>query len=290
MSARVIAITSNQPRAGKTHFTAALARWLARHGHSVEVLHLGALSPARMAASDGAVISRNAAILAEAATVATGARHEDPAALSSLAAVAEYVLVECGGPACEEAVETLHLTGLEGAYRLEGYGKLPAWRGAPIVPETPADVAAMEPFRVGGWPRVGVVTLPYLSNFADFRIIRGAEWITAPAPGKFGVIFLPATSDPLSDQAWLETQGLSGWLTAQKDLGCRLVSVGWNVPGAETIEPSGLCDHTLVSRLLGRRMDPPLPDEETYEQLASWLASWARFPSLVQRLESLVVK
>lgn len=291
MSARLISIASHDPRSGKTHFTAALARWLSSHGHSVEVLHLGGQSTARIPASDGSLISSSAVILAEAAQVASGGRHEDPAALPRLAANAEFVLIESvAGRPGPVASLTLQLTRGEGFYRLEAFGKLPAWNGPPLVPETPPDVAAMEPFRVGGWPRVGVVALPYLANFPDFRILRGAEWFTAPPPGNFAAVFLPATSDPVSDQSWLDRQALRPWLAEQSQRGCRVISLGWKAPGAELMEIADFADHAAVSRLLGRRVEPPLPDEETYDRLAAWLGAWSRFKSLVQRIESLVVK
>jgi hypothetical protein len=290
MSARWIAITGKQPRCGKTHFTSALARWLVRHGHAVEVLHLGGPSLARVVAADGSTISRPAAILAEAALVESGGRHEDARSLEALSAASEFVLIESSGEGPSNAALTLQLSLAEGGYRLEGYGKLPAWNGPPIVPETPPDVAEMDAWRVGGWPRVGVVSLLNLSNFSDFQILRGAEWVTAPAPGKFAVLFLPETADPIGDQAWLERQALSAWLRNQQEDGCRLVSVGWKAPGAEVIESGDLRDHVFASRLIGRRLDPPLPAEETFDRLSAWLGAWSRHKSLIDKLEAVVVK
>lgn len=290
MSASLIVVTSQQPRCGKTHFTAALARWLACHGHSVEVLHRGGPSLARVVVADGSAISRPAAILAEAALVEPGMRHEDASSIEELRAKAEFLLIEGSREDGREGAETLELSRVEGGYRLEGYGKLPAWTGPAVVPETPDDVAAMEPWRVGSWPRVGVVSLPHLSNFSDFQILRGAEWITLPAPGRFAVLFLPQTSDPGVDEAWLEQQGLAAWLKSQQEDGCRVVSVGWKAPGAEVIECGDLTDHVFASRLIGRRFDPPMPGEEIFDRLASWLGAWSRRKSLIERLERLVVK
>ncbi len=151
-----------------------MTRWMARQGHSVEILHLGDPGLARVVASDGAILSRPAALLAEAALVESGARHEDRSALARLSASAEFVIIESSGTdSYDPAAHQLRLSGGEGVFKLEGYGKLPAWKGPPIVPEVPSDVAGMEPWRVGGWPRVGVITLPHLSNFSDFQIIRG---------------------------------------------------------------------------------------------------------------------
>jgi hypothetical protein len=290
MSARLIAITSPKPHSGKTHLTAALARWLSSHGHSVEILHLGAASPGRVAASDGALISRNAALLAEAAQVSSGARHEDPAALPSLAVAVEFLLIETAQAPPADVDLTLQLLDTEGSFKLDGFGKLPAWNAPPVVPRTPPDVAAMEAWRVGGWPRTGIVTLPHLANFSDFRIFRGAEWMTAPLPGRFGIIFIPSSTDPGSDSKWMEQQGLSAWLASQSGEGCRVLATGWRAPGAEIIEAEDLRDPASASRLVGRRLDPLLPDEETYDRLASWLASWTRFSALIQRIEALVVK
>lgn len=290
MSACRIVITGAQPGCGKTHFGAALGRWLARRGLRVEVLHLGARSVYRVVASDGAVISRPAAILAEAALVEPGARHEDASRLEELSQSADVVLIEsCGAVAANPAVE-LKLEAGEGFFILDGYGKLPEWEGPPISPATPDDVAAMEPWRIGGWPRVGVITLPNLSNFSDLRILRGAEWIVVPPPGRLAVIFLPATADAAADQEWLEAQGLTGWLEQQCEQGCRLVSIGWKYRTAEAIETGELLDHVIASRLIGRRLDPPMPSEETLERLGDWIGSWPQWKSLVERLEARVVK
>ena len=290
MSARIVVISSSEPRAGKTHLAAALARWLSTAGHAVEVLHLGRAGEAKVAASDGAVISRNAAILAEAAGVASGARHEKPEALGELAAAAEFVLVESAGPGPDGAHASIQLQRAEGAYRIDGFGKLPSWSGPAIVPDTPPDVAAMEPFRVGGWPRIGVVTLPHLDNFSDFRLLRGAEWLTAPAPGRFAAVFLPATSDPPADTVWMENQGLAEWLAQQREQGCRVIATGWKAHGSEVIEAADFQNPATVSRLLGRRVDAPLPDEQVYDRLAGWLASWSRFKALIQRVGGMVVQ
>ncbi len=286
MSARLISITSQHPRAGKTHFAAALARWLSSHGRSVEILHLGGGSASQLPAFDGSLISRSAVILAEASQVASGRRHEDPDALPQLAAAAEFVLIESAALPPPASSLTLQLSRGDGFHRLEDFGRLPSWSGPPLVPETPSDVAAMEPFRIGGWPRVGVVTLPYLANFSDFRILRGAEWFTVPPPGQFSAVFLPATSDPVSDQSWLDRQALLPWLAEQRRQGCRVISLGWKAPGAELMEIADFADHAKISRLVGRRLEPPLPEDQTYDRLAAWLGAWSRFKSLVQRIES----
>lgn len=290
MSARRILVTGTHPHCGKTHLTAALARWLARHGYGVQILHLGSPSPFRVVASDGAVISRTTAILAEAALREPESSHEDPSRLDYLAESAEFLLIESSGEVLPEASATLQLTESEGSYRIEGFGRLPLWRGPALVPSTPADVAAMQPWRVGGWPRVGVVTLPHLSNFSDFQILRGAEWIVVPPPGKLAVIFLPATADPAGDQSWLEAQGLAQWLDQQRQQGCRLVSIGWKFPSAEIIETGDLGDHVIASRLIGCRVDPPLPSGDLLERLGDWFGAWPRSKSLIDRLEARVVK
>jgi len=291
MSARLISITSASPRSGKTHLAASIARWLALHGHAVEVLHLGTPGLARVVATDGSILSRPAAVLAEAALVESGSRHEDRSALAGLSAASEYLIIEsAGAELIHRRAEVLRLSSADGAFKLEGYGKLPTWNGPPIVPDVPVDVAAMEAWRVGGWPRVGVLTLPNLSNFGDFQIVRGAEWITSPPVGRFAVLFLPATSDPIADKAWLDSQALTPWLVQQRQEGCHVVSIGWNWPGATVIEPGDLPDAVVASRLIGRRLDPPLPAGETLDRLAGWLASWSRWNSLLERLHAGVVK
>jgi hypothetical protein len=87
----------------------------------------------------------------------------------------------------------------------------------------------------------------------------------------------------------MKEMGLDAWLERQRGFGSRLVVTGWDFQHAERHEPGDLTDHVILSRILGRRVPPPLPSEETLDQLADWAAGrpelaavWERLPAAQQ--------
>jgi len=50
------------------------------------------------------------------------------------------------------------------------------------------------------------------------------------------------------------------------------------------LEPGELADYRVLSRVLGRRMAAPLPEEETLERLGEWAGRWRGMAELVTRL------
>jgi hypothetical protein len=265
MPCQAIVMTSAQARAGKTTLAAGLARWLHLHGRTVLPLHCP--RPA-----DGQA-PRAAAILAAACGVQFEPEFEDGLKrLDTLSRRAEYVVVELaagaqwpGGP---EAVLVER-----GAARLARSGRPLGFFPAPpaelFLPES-EELAVLPPYGPGVGRRTGVVSLPHLEDFPDFALLRGMEWMTSPAPGRFGLVILPRTSAPDLDQAWMNGQGLSSWLDRQKAQGCRVVCIGGWSPQAEPLAPGALRDYRTVSLLQGFRLPPPLPPEEDLDRLAGW--------------------
>ncbi|MBI5084208.1 MAG: hypothetical protein HZB13_06380 [Acidobacteria bacterium] len=274
MSSKIITITSAEPGSGKTHVAAALSRWLYRHGYQVAPMHLGPQNGDPVACPEGGTVSRAAALLAEACGLAPAVEYEAGLeGLKELQAKSDWVVVEAPAGASDSGVG-----GQRRAGRIEigGLGELPQFEPY-LMPSHGAETAALPLWTLLSGPRVGVVSLPHIDNFKDYSLIRGAEWLAGPGVGRFGVLLLPATSAEESDRAWLQDTGLERFLLDQTAAGARLVSSGMNLAGAERFAPGALSDFRVVSAVLGRRMPPPLPDEETLDRLAEWLQDWPAF-------------
>jgi hypothetical protein len=273
MPAHVIPIASARRFAGKTTLAAALARWLHLHSRSVLPLHCSAAAGDAVPCPGGGTVSRAAAILAEACGV-----HPEPEfevglpALEALSRRAEFVIVELMAgaewPAGPEAVFVER-----GAVRMarsrRNLGFFPAPPSELFLPESEA-LAALPPYRPGAGRRTGVVSLPHLEGFPEFALLRGMEWMTAPLPGRFGLIIVPGSSSPGFDGDWMIQQGLSPWIERQKEEGCRVVCVGGWFAGSEYLQPGALLDYRVVSELQGFRLPQPLPAEEELDHLAGW--------------------
>jgi cobyric acid synthase len=280
MSAPVVVITSYQPRAGKTHFAAGLAGWLARSGLRVAPLHLSSRDGDCAPGPGGEAVCRAAAVLAE----ACGLRPEpefDSCWDTLERLCAEYDVVVVESPEAPGSMPFLNLCRTAAGISVDGLGSLPLFT-PDLMPAAEPELAALPAWRLGQGPRVGVVSLPHITNFPDFRLFVGSEWLAQPAAGRFDLLFFPATSNPDSDAEWLRETGLDVWLAAQRDAGARLLGCGWCPLGATALEPGAPADYRAASRLLGRRLSAPLPDEATLERLADWvgalpgLAAWVR--------------
>lgn len=275
MSAQTIVITSASPGSGKTHVAVALARWLHRHGYHVAPLHLGRRTGDPVACPEGGTVSRAAALLAEACGLAPAVEYEaGMERLGELQARSDWVVVEAPAGSSTAA---LRVKRTPGGIEIGGLGELLLFEPG-LMPAHDEATAALPLWTLAAGPRVGVVSLPHIANFGDYGLVRGAEWLAGPGVGRFGVLFLPATSAEESDRAWLRETGLDRYLADQKAAGARLVSSGMSLEGAERFEPGALSDFRVVSAVLGRRVPPPLPDEETLDRLAEWLHGWAAFP------------
>jgi len=274
MSAKVLVVTSETAQAGKTHVAAGLARWLTSRGYHVAPLHLSSRAGDNIQCPEGGAVSRAAALLAEACGLSPATWVDsDWSELDSLRTMADVVVVEAPAPVAPIAEFALLPVRRSGTgIAIAASAPLPLFQPG-LMPPPDAHLAHLPPWRLGGGPRTGIVSLPHISNFGEFQLVRGAEWLTVPAPGRFDVIFIPATSNELSDAVWLAEAGLDVWLTAQHLAGAKLIASGWRPAGAE--EASGnLLDPRVLSVILGRRIPPPLPDEETLNRLGDWFGHW----------------
>lgn len=140
----------------------------------------------------------------------------------------------------------------------------------PLLPEYPPQVAVLPLYRVGV-PRYGVVSLPHLVHFSDYAMLRAAEWVAAPMPGRFDALFFPLSSNPASDREWLALQGLDEWLFTQRAMGCVLYSTGEPVTAhTRNLPRETLLSGEELSAFLGVRFPPPMPQDEVLETLADW--------------------
>ncbi len=89
-------------------------------------------------------------------------------------------------------------------------------------------------------PRVGIVRLPHISNFTDFRLLAPfAEWIARPPQGQFHCVILPGTKNTIGDLAWLRGVGLDDWIAQQSRSGAMIIGVcgGYQVLGESIEDP-----------------------------------------------------
>lgn len=258
---------------GLSLVTAAVCRSLHLHGFRVAPLYLGPPAAQTFPCPEGGKVTRPAAILAEACGILPEARFEGVAPSEFgrdfdwlVVQTAEFnqpldhcrrLAVSKDGPGYLVTGDDFHL-------------KLPAPPAVALSPEVLPEVEALPPYRPGT-PRIGVVSLPHITNFDDFLKVPGAEWIAFPLPGKLDVIFFPGTSDLASDNEWLSLQGLDNWLTLQRAMGCRMVTTGYPQPGAQArLKPGDLQDPNHLSLALGAKVQAPLPDESSLDLLAGW--------------------
>lgn len=154
-----------------------------------------------------------------------------------------------------------------------------------LLPVMPPAVAALPEYRVGV-PRYGVISLPHIVHFSDYALLRAAEWVAQPLPGRFDALFFPMTSNVASDREWLSLQGLDDWLFTQRAMGCKLYTTGEAVaPHTEDLPRETLLSSEALSLRLGVRLPAPLPPDEVLEALADWWDGSAAAAALTEWLD-----
>ncbi len=275
MPAKVIIVSSALPGAGKTHFAAGLTCWLRQEGHHSAPLHLSGPAGDAVPCPEGGAISRAATLLSEAAGLMPEMIYESGwGALAELRQRFDTVVVEtaAGSPVPAEW-HTVRLSRSEGRIRPGGLASLPEFQ-PDLMPGYGTELEALPAWRLADGPRCGVITLPHMDNFSDYQLLRGSEWLTAPAVGRFANLFLPATANVASDLEWLAETGLAAWISAQRAAGARLSVCGWDYEGATHCERGDPLDFRFLSAFLRRRISPPLPDEQMHGRLAEWFGRW----------------
>jgi hypothetical protein len=268
-----VVLTGSYSDPGLSLIAAAVCRSLHLHGFRVAPLYLGPPATQTFPCPEGGTVSRPAAILAEACGILPEARFEgmNPSEfgrdfdwLVIQAAQFDQPLDHCRRLSVSNDGPGYLVTGDD--FNL----KLPAPPPVTLSPETLPEVEALPPYRPG-LPRIGVVSLPHITNFDDFLKVPGAEWIAFPLPGRLDVIFYPDTSHLDSDNEWLGIQGLDNWLTLQRAMGCRMVTTGYPLPGARArLTPGDIKDSNTLSLALGAKVQTPLPGETGLDLLAQW--------------------
>lgn len=255
-----------------------LCRSLHRRGWRVAPLMPAGASTASDGRAPLGGVSRLTAMLSEASGV-----HPEPAfevspgkveaALEALSHFDFVIAFEPSGrTACQRLLVENQGTGLRLLFG-EADFELPEPPALDVFPRWDEELARLPAYRPGR-PRVGIVSLPALENFAAYTGIPGAEWIAGVLPGSFDAILLPESGDSGLAVAWLAETGLSDWLMTQKLTGCRLIGFGDTYGGIARLEEAGAAaDYRRLSKLLEARMPVPLPGEDEFDLLGDY---WER--------------
>lgn len=270
-----VAVASVRAGAGKTHVACALSRWLLGQGVQPVPLQLSTRAGLRVSCPGGIRLWRPTAMLAEACRLEADPLFESGwDRLEELGRLGDVVVVEAGmDEARASGLPVVEVERGTGGLRLNGV-EVPLSSDV-LTPEPLPEMEGLPEWEPATAPRTGVISLPHLADFSDLALMRGAEWLTAAGIGQFDFLVAPATTNAVLDAQWLHETGLQPWLEQQAAQGAMVVSCGWDVPGARRVEREDLTDYRRLSLLLGRRLAPPLPPDETYERLARWIAPWA---------------
>ena len=101
--------------------------------------------------------------------------------------------------------------------------------------------------------RIAIVHFPSISNATDFRLLRWAEWIDAPAAGKCDFVILPGSKHTLADLAWLRERRLDSWVCDQHARGATVIGIcgGFQMLGESIADPEGVESAETSARGLG---------------------------------------
>jgi adenosylcobyric acid synthase len=101
--------------------------------------------------------------------------------------------------------------------------------------------------------RIAIVHFPSISNATDFRLLRWAEWIDAPASGKFDFVILPGSKQTLADLAWLRERRLDSWILDQHSQGSTVIGIcgGFQMLGESIADPESVESPHTAARGLG---------------------------------------
>lgn len=87
--------------------------------------------------------------------------------------------------------------------------------------------------------RAAIVRFPRISNTTDFRLLKGAAWLTAPPNEHFDFIFLPGSKNTIADLEWLKAQGLAAWILDEHERGAKVIGIcgGFQMLGETIRDP-----------------------------------------------------
>ncbi len=107
----------------------------------------------------------------------------------------------------------------------------------------PEDGVSIEDARPASSADVGLIRLPHISKFTDFRLLApSAEWLTRPIDKPFKVIVLPGTKNTVGDLEWLRSVVLADWILDRARAGTTIIGVcgGYQMLGESVDEAPGL--------------------------------------------------
>jgi adenosylcobyric acid synthase len=123
---------------------------------------------------------------------------------------------------------------------------------------------------------IAAIHFPRISNFTDFRLLSGLDWITTPNRTLYSCVILPGTKNTIGDLQWMRDRGLDEWVLKQHRAGARIIGIcgGYQMLGeriedpdhvesaAECAEGLGLLPvHTVLStEKTTRAVEAILPD------------------------------
>ncbi len=112
------------------------------------------------------------------------------------------------------------------------------------------------PAAAPGELRIVVVRFPHISNFTDFRLLPGAEYIEEPTRDDPDLIILPGTKNTLDDLAWLKKLGLDRWILDRRKEGTAIWGIcgGYQMLGRYVSDPYGV--ESTAGRLPGLGLLP----------------------------------
>lgn len=266
-----------------------LGACLARQGWRVAPLSAPPAGPPLSERIVGASHSRLSVVLAEACGLAPEDRFVclDGNVANALKGLRDFETVIALGLASSQGL-VMTISGQASQFHVtlgeETLGVLPEIPADSLFPQEDGELAALPP-QIPGRPRIGIVSLPHISNFASYSMIRGAEWIAGIMPGNFDVILLPESANPASDRQWLSEQGLREWLVMQKLSGSRLIAFSEGLaPQARVEDASAVAEYRRLSAVIGARIQAPLPSDEDFDRLAGFVARHLRIPVLEHAL------
>jgi adenosylcobyric acid synthase len=89
---------------------------------------------------------------------------------------------------------------------------------------------------------IAIIRFPRLSNGTDFRLLRWADWVTAPDSKAYDFVILPGTKDTLADLAWMRARALDRWVHDQHRRGTTVIGIcgGFQMMGEVIRDPEGV--------------------------------------------------
>ena len=138
-----------------------------------------------------------------------------------------------------------------GRSMLEARAERPCLGIFPFTEGISLDAEDSQALSLGGKPRrapgpdelrIVIVRLPHISNFTDFRLLPGVEYLTEPVAEEPDLIVLPGSKNTIEDLQWLRRRGLEEWITGCHAGGTAVWGIcgGYQMLGRTISDPEGV--------------------------------------------------